>query len=415
MGELSRALGISRGLKWAIPGLLGYWACAAEAGPARIVTGPDAGGAPTLQAFTGQTHTVVGSIFAYSSGFTGGVRVACGDVNGDGGPDLITGSGPGATHVKVFAGGGLQEVMSFFAYPLTFTGGIFVAAGDVDGDGFADIVTGPDQDAGPNVKVFSGATGAEIRSFFAYSTGFTGGVRVAAGDVNGDGFADIITATGVGGGPHVKVFSGVTGTEIYSFFAYAPSFTGGVYVAAGDLNGDGRADIVTTPGSGTSEVRAFNGATGAQFISFSAYTPVITGGVRVAAGDVDGDGLAEILTVPGPGAGSQVRIFDSVTLAERDSFYAYTRSFSDGVFIGASSLVRPQLQIAALPTPGKLQLTWQAGFITQLQSATQLGNPAGWTNVPTQPSQTGKQMKVPVTATQPAEFFRLSYDEETTP
>jgi FG-GAP repeat protein len=72
----------------------------------------------------------------------------------------------------------------------------------------------------------------ERGSFFAYSPAFTGRLRVAAGDVNGDGVADIITAAGPGGGPHVKIFDGVTFAEIGSFFAYAPSFTAGVYVAA---------------------------------------------------------------------------------------------------------------------------------------------------------------------------------------
>ena len=148
-----------------------------------------------------------GVFFAYPVAFKGGVRVAAGDVNGDGGPDIITGTGPGAAHVKAYAGSGLTEVHSFLPYGANFSGGVFVAAGDVNGDGAADIVTGADAGAGPHVKVFDGRTGAEFRSFFAYPVSFTGGVRVAAGDVNGDGVADIITGTGPGGGPHVKVFT----------------------------------------------------------------------------------------------------------------------------------------------------------------------------------------------------------------
>jgi hypothetical protein len=80
------------------------------------------------------------------------------------------------------------------------------------------------------VRVFSGATGAELQSFFAYVSAFTGGVRVAAGDVDNDGFADIITGAGPGGGPHVRVLHGQTLAELRSFFAYVPAFTGGVFV-----------------------------------------------------------------------------------------------------------------------------------------------------------------------------------------
>ena len=84
----------------------------------------------------------------------------------------------------------------------------------------------------------------------AFDPTFTGGVRVAVGDVNGDGVEDVIAAAGPGGGPNVKVFSGVDGSLMFSFFAYDPSFTGGVFVAAGDTNNDGKADIITGAGAG---------------------------------------------------------------------------------------------------------------------------------------------------------------------
>jgi trimeric autotransporter adhesin len=240
----------------------------AEAAAGRIVTGIDTGAAPLVRAFTPRTMTNVAAFFAYSPQFNGGVRVAAGDVNGDGAPDIITGSGPGAAHVKAFSGRDLSELHTFLPYGTGFMGGVFVATGDVNGDGFDDIITGTDSGAMGHVKVFDGRTGAELRSFFAYPAGFTGGVRVAAGDINGDGFADIITGAGPGGGPHVKAFDGRTLAEMRSFFAYTATFSGGVFVAAGDVDGDGRADIITGSGPGAGpHVKVFSGKTEAELQS----------------------------------------------------------------------------------------------------------------------------------------------------
>jgi hypothetical protein len=154
------------------------------------------------------------------------------------------------------------------------------------------IITGAGPGGGPHVRLVNAVTGAEIFSFFAYAPTFAGGVRVASGDVNGDGVPDIITGAGPGGGPHVRVFDGaaaVAGSlvELLSFFAYHSSFTGGVFVGAADLNGDGKADIITGAGSGGGpHVRVFDGATGAPLVppdgGFFAYDPNFTGGVFVA-------------------------------------------------------------------------------------------------------------------------------------
>jgi len=108
---------------------------------------------------------------------------------------------------------------------------VWVAAGDVDGDGFADVITGADAGGGPHVQVFNGVTGAAVQSFFAFASSFTGGVRVAAGDVNGDGKADIIAGAGPGGSPDVRVFDGATAAQLSAQLAYPPSFAGGVFVA----------------------------------------------------------------------------------------------------------------------------------------------------------------------------------------
>ena len=310
-----------------------------------IVTGAGPGGGPHVRVLSLATRTELASFYAYDPGFGGGVFVACGDVDGDGLADIITGAGPGGgPHVRAFslASGGLTEVASFYAYDPTFTGGVRVAVGDVTGDGVAEIITGAGAGGGPHVRVFSLAGGlTEVASFYAYDPAFTGGVFVAVGDVTGDGMADIVTGAGAGGGPHVRAFDLASGgpSEVASFYAYDPTFTGGVTVAVGDVTGDGVAEIITGAGAGGGpHVRAFNLAEGlTEVASFFVYDPTFTGGVFVAVGDVNGDGVADLITGAGAGGGPHVRVFDGVTGEEVASFFAYDPAFTAGVFVGAGS------------------------------------------------------------------------------
>ena len=266
------------------------------------------------------------SFHPYGTTYQGGVTVAQGDVDGDGTNDLITGTTFGATpHVKVFNGKTLAVMQSFFAYAQSFTGGVSVAAGDVNADGKADIITGAGPGGGPHVEVFSGTNAQLIDSFFAYDPNFKGGVHVAAGDLNADGHADIITGAGPTGGSHVKAFSGADQSTLLSFMAYNTQFTGGVTVAAGDVNGDGKADIITGPGfGGGPNVKVFNGQNGSQLASFFAFDQSNTGGVNVSAADLNNDGKADIIAALAS-KGAQVSTFDAVTLALIESFEAFNQ------------------------------------------------------------------------------------------
>jgi hypothetical protein len=191
----------------------------------------------------------------------------------------------------------------------------------------------------PLVNVYD-AAGRLVTSFLAYAANFRGGVRVATADVTGDGTPDVITAPGPGGGPHIRVFDGRTFAVVREFLAYAPSFTGGVFVAASQINTDGRADIITGAGAGGGpHVQVFDGATGAVLSSFLAYDPRFTGGVSVAGTDaynvIRQSGLGTVITGPGPGGGPHVRIFDGTTGGLTREFFAYDASFRGGVNVAA--------------------------------------------------------------------------------
>ncbi len=297
--------------------------------------GAGIGGGPVVSLYD-LDGTVKSTFMAYDPSFRGGVNVAVGDVTGDGIPDVVTAPGVGGgPHVRVFDGVTGKEVRSFMAYDPSFRGGVNVAVGDVTGDGVEDIVTAPMEGGGPHVRVFDGVTGKEVRSFMAYDPSFRGGVNVAVGDLDGDGFAEIVTAPGSGGGPHVRVFSGKTGSLIHNFMAGDPESRVGAYAAIGNIQGDGRLDLVIGTGAGTTaQFITYDGHDLAEVGRFDAFEPEFTSGVRVGTVDLDGDGRDEVLIGPGPDGGPRVRVLDGETGDVLEDFLAFDPGFRGGVAVG---------------------------------------------------------------------------------
>jgi hypothetical protein len=241
---------------------------------------------------------LIAQFFAYDPTFFGGVFVAAADILPD--PvgnrvEIITGAAQnGGPHVKVFqvTGNGPFKVNAgpqFFAYGAGFHGGVRVSAGDVNKDGVPDIVTGAGPGGGPHVRIFDGKSirmGGQqvVGEFFAYDAGFRGGVFVDVGDaadgVNSfkrDGFADIATGAGFGGGPHIRVFDGKK-------------------ISQGALQVD------------TEFFDAFDVVAGPT--PFQENTTALTAGVNgVGFNDIDGDGLLELFVGSGLGRRSRFRVY----------------------------------------------------------------------------------------------------------
>ena len=188
---------------------------------------------------------------------------------------------------------------------------------------------------------------------------FRGSFRVAVADLNGNGVPDSIVGPGPGGGPLVKVFDGSDNRLLASFYAFDPAFTGGVSLAADDVNGDGRADVIVGAGAGTrTQVKVIDGmklaqvqpdgriADSALLGSFTAFDAAFTGGTTLSSLDFNGDGRNDIVIGAGAGGGPHVKVVDATKLAQVQadgriadsallaSFYAFSPEFAGGVFVG---------------------------------------------------------------------------------
>jgi hypothetical protein len=239
-----------------------------------LVGGPPDGTARVLTSSAGSlTPDRTLTVFP---GLAVNARPATADVNGDGVPDVIVGAGPGgSTQVRVFDGRTDAPIASWQPFEAAFTGGVFVAAADIDGDGLADVIVCPDRGGGPVVAAYSGARltaglagdAAQLARFFGIEDpAFRGGARPALGDLTGDGTADLVVSAGILGGPRIAVFDGATVAAghpahlVGDFFAFEDGLRNGAFVAAGDVTGDGFAELAFGGGpGGAPRVRLFDG------------------------------------------------------------------------------------------------------------------------------------------------------------
>jgi hypothetical protein len=296
-----------------------------SASPAGWAVALDAG-VYTSQVFVYRPDgSIAMGVTPFGDSYRGGVRIARGDFNGDGVADLVTGTGAGIeSRISIWDGATARMIADFDPFP-GYMGGVWVAAGDVNGDGVADLAVGADLGLSPHVKVFSGRDLSEIASFYAYAPGFLGGVHVALGDVNRDGFADLVTAPGTGAGPHMTVFdgrslaAGLGPQHLADFWMYDPGMTSGVDLTVGDIDGDGYADIITGPANGLAHLRAVSGralSTGqgpVDIISTILWSGNASG-LRVSAVDADGDGRVDLVTAPGGPSAGRIALFSPATL-----------------------------------------------------------------------------------------------------
>jgi len=277
-----------------------------------IITGTGPGFGPEVKVFDG-SGAKQKNFLAYAASDRSGVRVAACDF-GSFGKQIVTIPGPGGLPtVRRFNSDG-TKLGEFTALDGQFRGGANVACGDVNGDGVDDIIIGAGRGGGPQVTVHR-ANGAVIANFFAYNKDtFRYGVRVAAGDTDSNGTDEIITGPEVGA-PHIQFFSlrpGLVKQLNPGFYAFSPNYRGGVSLATVDADGDGRDEFMVGVGlNAQPHVKIYNKIGTRVLEEYRPFPVAATGGVNVAAGDVDGDGRDEYVHMPRSGGGPQVKIVES--------------------------------------------------------------------------------------------------------
>jgi hypothetical protein len=271
-------------------------------------------------------RTVRFSVTPFGSSYTDYVRVAVGDVTGDGVADVVAtsnGSGTTAARVAVIDGTDGSLVSTPSLVPANYFGMLSVSVGDTTGDGVAEIALGSNE-GGPRARLYRGGDFAKLADFLAGTgTNNLGRPAIALGDLNADGFADLVISSRYTNGSRVYGFDGtslvpgVSRVSLFTPFTLTGSFGAGLHMAVGDVNADGFGDLVLGSYSGvTPRVNVYSGLdltfsdTRVRLASFAPAGNSSSTGVKVAVRDIDGDGILDILT----SSGEQASAFQGGTL-----------------------------------------------------------------------------------------------------
>ncbi len=303
---------------------------------------------PEIRIFNSQNLSLDKSFTISEHGYNGVYSLVVADLGGDGVSEIVVGAPAGEKpEVKIYREDG-SLINKFLAYGENFRGGVNVAAGDLDNDGKEEIVTGAGFGGGPHIRVFDGFGNQKINNgFFAFGKSLRNGVRVAVGDINGDNEKEIIAGSGPEQKVQIKIFK-KRGEFLFEIYPEAINEWSGVNLASGDLDGDGIDEIVVAPGWGSdSEIQIWKGDK--FFKKFPAYGNNFRGGINIAVADLEDDDRGEILVGAGFTGGPHVKIFDANGNNKISTdFFTYERGFRGGTLVGLAKFKDGKKRIVSL-------------------------------------------------------------------
>lgn len=242
-----------------------------------------------FQLYTLDGKRTQNGFFASREDVPGGASVLVVDLDLDGQDDLVVGHGG---EVSVRFGNGKR--LSLRPFGTGYKKGISLAAGQTNRDRALEIVAAPREEMEAKVVIIN-TQGTVVREWLAYRPEFKGGAHVAIGDLDGDGLNEIVTGPGRGGGPHIRFFRTDGTTWMGGFFAFEAGESGGAHVAVGDLDGNGRAELLVGSGAGTQpRLRVYDRGRDLR-LSLNVGNVPLAGGLAPVLTDLDGDGKKELL------------------------------------------------------------------------------------------------------------------------
>ena len=251
-----------------------------------IITAPRTGGGPQVRFFEKDGSAKAWQIWPFHPDSRTGVSIAAADVNNDNKAEIgVIPASNDQARVKVYQFDEARTILGEWTAFGTVECGASLAMGDVNNDGEVEVIIGAGEGGGPQVRIFK-SDGTFVSQFFAFEAGYRGGIDLSVGDTDGDGQSNNIVVSKKQDISTVKIFNFDnlnSPVGIFNAFANAPV---GTFVDVGDIDQNGYDDIITgaTNGGGP-QVRAFD-YRGEQIgnLSFFAYDTQFRGGVDVAAG-----------------------------------------------------------------------------------------------------------------------------------
>lgn len=241
--------------------------------------------------FRSDGSRVRNGFFLFEDGYNGGDKIAHIDLDGDNIRDLLVVQG---SKIIAFRSDG-QPFFKLYPYTVNYNGELRVAIGDLNNDGKKELYVAPSAGYPAPIQVYTLYGEITRDNWYPFGKKYTGGYSLAVGNLIGGGVNQLILGAGKDAKPSVYIYDYTFG-DVINWLAFEPAFKGGVNVASGDVDGNGIDEVIVGAGKGKKPIiKIFNTSGKLLYPEFTAYSALNTPGIEVLSADVDFDGKDDVI------------------------------------------------------------------------------------------------------------------------